>query len=85
MTSAKAKSSKEAVDAFEKLQARYKGKAYFRKMDWSAKGAEPVIEQFSLGRAPASVIADADGHVVHKLEGAHDARKVEEALKSLIK
>jgi hypothetical protein len=85
VTSAKAEDSRNAVAAFEKLRTRLKGKAYFRRLDWNAKGAEPVIEQFSLGQPPASVIADAHGHVVHKLEGAHHVRKVEETLKSLIK
>jgi len=85
VTSGVSEDGKKMDAMFEELRVRMKGEVTFRKVEWTSKPGKAAVEEFTLSRAPASVIADSSGEVVGKFEGARDKEEITLMLKSLAK
>lgn len=70
---------------FGSLKAQFNGKIRFITLNWNDKAAKSAIDEFSLDEPPASVLADADGRVVEKFEGAMSAGEMTARLNALLK
>ncbi len=70
---------------FAQVQTALKDSAYFRIVNWEDKATKPIIDEFSLSRPPASIIADKHGHVIRKLEGACTPKQMVEFLKKAMR
>lgn len=59
-----------AMDAaFGRLQRDLKGRVAFHRLDWGSKEAKAAVAEFTLSNPPSSVVTDARGEVVMKVEG----------------
>lgn len=69
---------------FEYIQAEFGKKVHFHALNWEDEKTKSVIDRFSLKKAPSSVIADSNGRVAEKFEGAKDAAAMSINLKKIL-
>ena len=70
--------------AFYEVKSRFKGRVNFRVFDWEDEETESIVDEFTLGEAPASVLKDAKGRVVEKFEGSKSVGEMSVKMNSLI-
>jgi len=83
--SERTKDGKTMDKTFAQVRATLKNTAHFRSVNWEDKAAKPIIDEFSLSKPPASVIADKQGHVIRKLEGVRTPSQMVEFLKQAMR
>jgi len=57
----------------------------FMKLDASSDEGKEAAEAFGIEKLPAAVVADSNGNVLAKVEGALTTREMDRALKDLVK
>ena len=70
---------------YDAMFSEFKGKIYFRKLNWEERGSKAIIAGQSLVSPPSSVLADARGHVVRKFEGSKSSNIMKNELKALLR
>lgn len=70
--------------AFQQMQREFAGQVRFIKVDRYNQTGRDAAEQFSIESAPASVLLDAKGRVVEKIEGRINAADMRAKLNKLI-
>lgn len=66
-----------------KLDKEFAGRVRFIKLDPKSKAAEDAMTEFSILKPPASILANAKGCVVEKIEGRATAIEMRGKLKAL--
>lgn len=74
-------SKKDSV--FEDMRGEFGDKVRFVRLDPDSRKGEDAIEEFSIDKTPASVLADSKGRVIEKIEGVVDAADMRARLEAL--
>lgn len=69
---------------YSEVQSQLKGRVNFRILEWEDEETKNIIDEYSLGEAPASVLKDASSKVVEKFEGMKSTDDMCNKLNSLI-
>lgn len=80
----KQKNGDEMDKVYYEVKSRFNEHVKFRIYDWEDEETQVIIDDFSLGESPASVLKDAKGRVVEKFEGTKSVDEMSKKLNSLI-
>lgn len=82
--SSKKLNGKSMDSVYRAMASKFSGKIHFRTINLEDPKSQPIIAEHSLDAPPASVLADAQGHIVQKFEGPKSSTYMEKTLRSLL-
>lgn len=81
--SSKQKNGNVMDKVYSQVQSQLRGRVNFRILDWEDEETQDIIDEYSLGEPPASILKDANGKVVEKFEGMKSTNDMYTRLNSL--